>query len=185
MFSKFSEEAQKLLMNSKKEMNDLGHPYVGSEHLVLSLLRLNTDFSNKLNNFGITYNNFKDKLISMVGEGLSDNTWFIYTPLLKRIIETAMLVSRESSTNEVLPEHLIYALFEEGEGVAIQIIESFGVDILDIQSNYSNVLTNKKKKSAKKLIVEEFGIDLTKQALKGEIDPVVGRNEERFGGCRE
>ena len=178
MFSKFSEDAQKLLMHSKKEMKDLGHPYVGSEHLVLSLLKLNSEFSNKLSKFGVTYAKFKDKLISIVGESLSDNTWFIYTPLLKRIIETALLICKESSADEVLPEHLIYALFEEGDGVAIRIFDSFGIDVSEIQADYSYIITNKKKNSKKKLLVEEFGIDLTKKALKGELDPVTGRNNE-------
>ena len=178
MFSRFSEEAQKLLMHSKKEMKDLGHPYVGSEHLVLSLLKLNNDFSTKLKNLDVTYNKFKDRLISIIGENLSDNTWFIYTPLLKRIIETALLISKESSSNEVLPEHLIYALFEEGEGVAIRILDSFGIDIANLQADYSYILNNKKKNDKKKLLVEELGIDLTKKASNGELDPVVGRDHE-------
>lgn len=178
MFSKFNEESQKLLMHAKKEMKDLGHPYVGSEHLVLALLKLNVDFSDRLKKFGVTYSKFKDKLISIVGESLSDNTWFIYTPLLKKIIETALLISRDSPSNEVLPEHLIYALFEEGEGVAIRIFDSFGIDILDLQSNYSYILTNKKMNNKKKLLIDDFGIDLTKKASKEGVDPVIGRDME-------
>ena len=178
MFSKFSEEAQKILMYSKKEMKELGHPYVGSEHLVLSLLKFNKQFIDKLKSFGVTYSKFKDALVAIVGESISDNTWFIYTPLLKRIIETSIIISKESSSLEVLPEHLIYALFEEGEGVAIRIFDNLGVDVSEIQSDYSYILSSRKKGNKKKLLVEEFGIDLTKKALMGELDPVVGRNKE-------
>ncbi len=177
MFSKFSEEAQKVLMYSKKEMKELNHPYVGSEHLFLSLLKLNSDFSQKLKKLGVSYSKFKDKLIEMIGVGDNENTWFLYTPLLKRIVETAILISKESSS-EVTSEHLIYAFFEEGEGVAIRILDNLGIDIAEIQSEYSYILTNKKKNSKKKLLVEEFGVDLTKKALNGELDPVVGRAEE-------
>ena len=96
MFSKFSEEAQKVLINAKKEMKELKHPYVGSEHLFLSLLKLDKDFSNKLKDLGVTYSKFKNKLIEMIGVGSSDNNWFLYTPLLKRIIETSLLISKET-----------------------------------------------------------------------------------------
>jgi len=178
MFSKFGEDAQKVLMYSKKEMKDLKHPYVGSEHLILSLLKLDNDFSSKLKNYGVTYSKFKDKLIEMIGIGDSDNNWFLYTPLLKRIIETALLISKESSSSEVTCEHLIYAILEEGEGVAIRIFDNLGIDISELQAEYSYILTSKKKNNKKKLLVEEFGIDLTKKALKKELDPVVGRENE-------
>ena len=178
MFSKFSEEAQKVLMQSKKEMQELRHPYVGSEHLFLSLLKIDKDFSKKLKDLGITYSKFKDKLIDLVGIGEEENSWFLYTPLLKNIIETSLLISKESSSNEVTVEHLIYAIFEEGEGVAVRVLNKMGVDLSDLQAYYSSILTNKRKNSKKKLLVEEFGIDLTKKASKNELDPVIGRNKE-------
>lgn len=178
MFSKFSEEAQKVLVLSKKEMQDLKHAYVGSEHLFLSLLKLNQDFSKKLKDKGITYKLFKEKLIEIVGIGDTENSLFLYTPLLKRIIETALLICKESSLNEVTPDHLIFALLEEGEGVAVRILNELGLDLNELQSFYSHRLTNKRKNSKKKLLVEEFGVDLTKKAQKDELDPVVGRDKD-------
>ena len=178
MFSKFSEEAQKVLIYSKKEMKELKHSYVGSEHLFLALLKLDKEFSKKMKTLGLTYNSFKDKLIEFVGIGNSDNTWFLYTPLLKRIIETSLLICKESSSNEVTCEHLIYAMLEEGEGVAIRILNSFDIDINDVEKDYSYILNNKRKSNKKKLLVEEYGIDLTKKAKNGELDPVVARDKE-------
>ena len=87
MFSNFSEEAQKILINSKKEMQELKHAYVGSEHLFLAILKQKSDISKKLNDFGITYSKFKDKLVELVGIGKEENHWFLYTPLLKRVME--------------------------------------------------------------------------------------------------
>ena len=179
MFSKFSEEAQKVLLNAKKEMKDLKHPYVSSEHLFLSLLKINKKFKSKMNDYGLTYAKFKDKIIETVGIGTESNNYFLYTPLLKRIIETALLISKESSFDEVNSEHLIYALFEEGEGVAIRILDSLNIDVGKLQEDYSNDIMNGKKNVGKKrLLVEEFGVDLTKKALLGELDPVIGRDSE-------
>ena len=178
MFSKFSEDAQKVLMNAKKEMQDLKHPYVGSEHLFLSLLTGNNDSSKKLNELGITYNSFKDKLIELIGIGKEENPWFLYTPLLKRVLETALLISKESSFNEVTTEHLLFAVLEEGEGVAIRVLNKLAVDINELQDYFSSRLSGKKKNGRKKLMIEEFGIDLTKKALNNELDPVIGREAE-------
>ncbi len=178
MFSKFSEEAQKVLVSSKKEMQELKHPYVGSEHLFLALLKGNDDCSKKLNEFGITYSKFKDKLIELVGIGKEENPWFLYTPLLKRVLETALLVSKESPGGEVTVEHLLFSILEEGEGVAIRVLNKLGIDVNDLQDYFSLRLSNKKKSGKKKLLVEEFGIDLTKKAILNELDPVVGREKE-------
>lgn len=178
MFSSFSEEAQRVLVNSKKEMQELKHPYVGSEHLFLALLKLKGDITRKLNDIGITYSKFKDKLVELIGVGKEENSWFLYTPLLKRVMETALLISKESSKNEVTPEHLLFAILEEGEGVAVRVLDKLSVDITDLQDYFSNKLSGKKKNGKKKLLVEEFGIDLTKKAVSNELDPVVGREKE-------
>lgn len=178
MFSSFSEEAQRVLVNSKKEMQDLKHPYVGSEHLFLALLKLKGDLTKKLNDLGITYPKFKEKLIELVGMGKEENSWFLYTPLLKRVIETALLISKESSKSEVTVEHLLFAILEEGEGVAVRVLNKLSVDVTDLQDYFSTKLSNKKKNGKKKLLVEEFGLDLTKKAASNELDPVVGREKE-------
>lgn len=178
MFSRFSEDAQKVLINSKKEMQELKHSYVGSEHLFLSLLKVKGDVSKKLNEVGITYPKFKDKLIELVGIGKEENNWFLYTPLLKRIMETSLLICKESSGNEVTLEHLLFSLLEEGDGVAFRVLNKLDVDISNLQDYFSSRLSNKKKNSKKKLLIDEFGVDLTKKALMDKIDPVIGRENE-------
>ena len=150
MFSKFSEEAQKVLLNAKKEMQELKHPYVGSEHLFLSLLKCDSELSKKLNDFGITYNKFKDKLIELIGYGTEKNDWFLYTPLLKRVMETALLISKESSNGEVTTDHLLFAILEEGGGVAVRILNEMDIDVSDIQDYFSTKLSSKKKNNNKR-----------------------------------
>ena len=86
MFGNFTEEARKILVTAKKEMYDLKHPYVGSEHLLLAILKSENHISNKLKEYDLNYENFKNELIQVVGVGSTAGEWCLYTPLLKRII---------------------------------------------------------------------------------------------------
>ena len=178
MFQKFNEEAKKVIKKAKLEMQELKHPFVGSEHFILSILsQKNLNITEKLNNLGINYQNFHEELIKTLGIGCSLNTYFIYTPLLKRIIENAIVESREEGSLEVTLNHLFLSLLDEGEGVAIRIFSNLGVDSEKIYSEFQNEET-KKKKSKKKLSLYEFGIDLCQKASEGKIDPVIGRDME-------
>jgi ATP-dependent Clp protease ATP-binding subunit ClpC len=177
MFSRFTEEAQKVLVIAKKEMSDLRHPYVGSEHLLLAILKEDNNVSRKLKKFDINYKLFKDELVNIMGVGSSKNQWFLYTPLLKRVIENAMLDSKENNAGEVTVDHLFCSLLEEGEGVAIRILLGMKTDVDKLYGTFSRDIINKKIKK-KSLLIEEIAIDLTKKALNNEHDPVIGREQE-------
>lgn len=83
MFSKYEEQAKKVLVNMKQEMIGLKHPYIGSEHLLLSLLKYGEkSIKDKLKNHGITYDIFRNELIKIVGIGKESNDFYLYTPLL-------------------------------------------------------------------------------------------------------
>jgi len=179
MFSKFSEEAQRVLLNAKDEMMRLNHPFVGSEHLVLSILKnANDEVLDIFSDFGVTYDSFYKKLIEVLGFGDSDNSLFLYTPLLKRILESACSLAREVGTREVSVTHLILALLEEGDGVALRLLDEMDVDLDEVYDIFSERSVLKKTSKSKKLLIEEFGVDLTKKASEGGIDPVIGRDEE-------
>ena len=123
MFGKFTEEAQKVLMLSRKEMIDLNHSFIGTEHFLLALLsQKNCSITSKLNDFGLNYDNFKKELINIVGKGDKPTNWYVYTPLMKRVIEASILDSRDNNNGTVTLTHLFDALLEEGEGVAVRII---------------------------------------------------------------
>ncbi len=175
MFSKFDEEAKKVLINMQKEMVSLKHPYIGSEHLLLSLLKYgNSDYIKKFKNVGVTYDVFRNELIKVVGIGKSKNDFYLYTPLLRNILEAASIDSSDKGKKYVDTSDLFLALFEEGEGVAIRIL--VGMDI-DVDSLYDDFYVSKKTKNVK-LTALNFGTDLNKKSLSGEIDPVVGREKE-------
>lgn len=179
MFSRFSEEAQKALILAKKEMNNLRHPYVGSEHLFLSILSMkDLEITKVLSSYNITYEIFKSELIRIVGVGKESNEWFLYTPLLKRVIETAILNSKEKGEVEVSVNELLLAILEEGEGVAIRLLIGLNIDVDEIYNAISKDSKISNKAIHKKLLVEDFAVNLNKKVVGNEVDPVIGRDDE-------
>lgn len=176
MFGKFSEEAQRVLVDAQKEMSELKHPYIGSEHLLLAILKNNQDLINKFKKYKITYKSFKEELINLVGIGDNTPDLLLYSTTLKTILENVIIESRETG-DEISVNELLLSLLNEGEGKAIRILLSSGVDINKLYSDISEKRKIKQKKS-KKLIVEELGVDLTKRAKNNELDPVIGRDIE-------
>ena len=176
MFGNFEEDARKVLVNAKKEMYELNHPYVSSEHLLLAILKGNNEISDKLKSFDLDYNRFKDQVIKIIGKGSKPSQWFLYTPLLKRIIENAVIDAKDNNNGVVTINHLFASLLDEGEGVAIRILIGMNIDIDDLYSEFADKIMN--KKNHKKLLIEELGVDLNKKAMNGNLDPVTGRDEE-------
>ena len=168
----FDEESQKLIINAKKEMYELRHPYVGSEHLLLAILHSNLDVTKILNNYGINYDNFKNKLINVVGTGSSSNTWFLFTPLLRRIINNATYYSKDGS-KMVTPYNLLLSILEEGDGVANRILISMNIDIDELSEEFS---LNYHRTKSNNLIIDELGVNMNKSSIK--YDPVIGRDKE-------
>ena len=179
MFGNFEEETRKVLIHAKEEMKALKHPYVGSEHLLLAILKDENDISDKLKSYHITYEAVREEIIKMIGIGSKESEWFLYTPLLKRVLEQAVVDSKENNQGVVTIEHLFSSLLEEGEGVALRILVGMDVDIDDLYQEFSYKLTQTHKKSSHKhLLLEELGVDLNKKAENHVLDPVIGREQE-------
>lgn len=176
MFGNFEEEARKTLVVAKKEMQDLNHPYVSSEHLLLAILKSDNEITERLEEYELTYEVFKKEIIKIIGKGSKPSEYFLYTPLLKRIIENASLDAKENNNGIVTINHLFSSLLEEGEGVAIRVLIGMDIDIDELYNDFSYRLTS--KQGSKKLLLEELGVDLNKKALNGDLDPVTGRDKE-------
>lgn len=174
MFGNFDEEARKVLVQAKKEMSVLKHPYVGSEHLMLGILNSKNYVSKKLSEYKLNYDNFKEELVEVVGIGNIESTNFLYTPLLKRVIENAINDSKENNDGIVTVNHLFSSLLEEGEGVAIRIMISMNISLDELYDDFSYKIGN----YSSKLIVDELGVDLVSRAFNNELDPVIGRDNE-------
>ncbi|MCI8778467.1 MAG: ATP-dependent Clp protease ATP-binding subunit [Bacilli bacterium] len=179
MSGNFTEDTRRILTNARKEMYELKHPYIGSEHLLLAILKEKNDISKKLAEYKLDYEKLKTEIIKIVGVGSKASEWFLYTPLLKRIIENSIIDSKENNNGCVTVEHLFASMLEEGEGVAIRIMLGMNIDLDELYSDFSyKLVSHNKGKKNKKLLLEELGTDLTKKALNGELDPVIGREQE-------
>lgn len=175
MFGKFDEESQKIIKLAKKEMQEMRHEYVGTEHLMLGILKTNNVVSNLLNKYDVSYDNFKKNLIKLIGIGKNSNNLFLYTPLLKRVMENAINISKDDCV--VCVNNLFYSMIEEGDGVAIRTLISMNVDIDKIYNDFSKSVPKRKNRN-KKMILEELGTNLNNKAREGLIDPVIGRDKE-------
>ena len=91
MIGNFNEEAQTILNNAKKEMIGLGHPYIGTEHLLLAILNSDSNICDRLSEYGLEYDNFKSELCKVVGTTDKKNEVFLYTPLLRKVIQNAII----------------------------------------------------------------------------------------------
>ena len=177
MISNFDEEAQEILNNAKIEMQELKHPYIGTEHLLLSILKNKNKLTEKLENYKLTYQKFKNEIIKTIGIGHKKSEFFLYTPLIKQAINNAIMDSKDNNHGIVTTNHLFSGILEVGEGVAIRILLSMNIDLDDIYDKLTEKIFNTNSQNNKTLI-EELGINLNDKAKNKELDPLYGRNKE-------
>ena len=176
MFSKFTENAQKILLMTKQEMLSLKHPYVGSEHLLLAILKdKDSDISSFLNLYGVTYELCRDEIIKIIGIGKCKSEWFLYTPLLKRVVENAS--ERVDGEGLVDTVDLFASLLDEGEGVANRILAGMNIDVEALYDKFTSKYSIKGK-GGNTLFIEEFGLNMNKEYIQKGYDPVLGRDNQ-------
>lgn len=174
MFHNFGFAISSLLEMAEQEREDLRHPYVGSEHLLLAILKKDSKLSSKLRSFGLTYNKFRSELVSIVGSATKYQELILYTPLLKRILELSLADAEENNDGIVTEEHLFLSMLEEGEGIAIRIMMSMDIDLDEL---YESLKMRKgKEKMRDNLEIYKIGVDLNDQIDMQEV--VVGREKE-------
>lgn len=178
MISNFNDEAKELLINAKIEMQELKHPYVGTEHLILSILKSNFKLKKELENYGLTYDKFKNEIINIIGMGSKKSEIFLYTPLLKKVIENAILDSKDNNNGIVTAEHLFSSILDIGEGIAIRILIGMNIDVEELYDEFTINLCKKENKRNSNLLIENLGTNLIEKAKNNEIDPVIERDKE-------
>ena len=171
MFDKYSFTISKIFKYAEEEMKVLHHPYVGSEHLLLSLLKNSKDVKEIASKYNLTYDNFKKELLLVVGSSSKESAYILYTPLLKRVINLAMEDAKERK-EELNSKHLFLALLEEGEGIAIRLL--YGMNI-NLDSMYDE-LNEREHKTNQKLEILNIGKDLSDVINPDDI--LVGRDKE-------
>ena len=190
-FEKFSERARRVLSLSQEEAQRFNHNYIGSEHILLGLVR-ETDgvAAQVLGNLGLDLSRVRSAVEYLIGKEESNPQQDIgLTPRAKKLIELAVDEARRLNHTYIGTEHLLIGLMRDGEGVAAGILESLGVDIDRIRAETSNVLQanneppsktsrpSRKTKSSTPTL-EQLGVDLTKKAAQGKLGKTVGRDTE-------
>ena len=168
MYNNYNLEVSKIFKGAEKLMMELNHSYVGTEHLLLSMLKNNEEIKDLLNRYCLTYDDFLDELQLLVKEETSKKSTCIYTPLLKRVIKNAFDISK---CNTIKPIDLLVSILEEGEGIAIRIMVGMGIDIDKLYDE----IKIKSKKNNPKLEIYNIGKDLTEYTTD---DLLIGREKE-------
>ncbi|CCC57819.1 MULTISPECIES: ATP-dependent Clp protease ATP-binding subunit [Caloramator] len=194
MFNGFTERSQRVLQLAAEEAKRLNHNYIGTEHLLLGIIREGGQASKVLKDLGIDDEKIRNLIIEIEGKG---EEFFNFheiplTPRTKRIIELARNEARNLNHNFVAPEHMMLALLREGEGVAIAILAKLGIDIVKARNEILNSLNvgelgqgfkgkpgpGTRHRQTNTPTLDQYGRDLTELAREGKLDPVIGRENE-------
>ena len=185
-FDKFSERARRVLTSAQEEAQRLNHGYIGTEHLLLGLIREEEGVGAKvLTNLGVTLAKVRSAVEYIIGRGEKAATSEIeLTPRAKRVIEMAIDEARQLSHNYIGTEHLLLGLLHENEGVAASVLESFGITLEQARTETTHVLTQSLvrprpgRSTSRTPILDQMGVDLTALARSNKLDPVIGRQKE-------
>ena len=174
MYQSFDEECQSILLKTIHERKILEDEFIGSEHLLLAILKGENSISLLLEKMGITYKNFKEKLKEKACHTHKKITWNIYTPFLKKTINNAIVIAKDMHTVVTLPI-LFQSLIEMGDGLALRTLSAMNVDLQVLTQLFMKGI--KKDNSIKEHhILEAFGKNLLAEI--SSFDPVIGRDEE-------
>ncbi len=183
---KFTQRAELSLSLSEKAAAELGHSYIGSEHLLLGLLKEGTGLAYKaLAEFSVTEQKVTQKIEELIGRGIQDNKRIAPTPRVKRILEISLEIAVNYNHQYIGTEHILLAILSETDSVAYRIISELtpNPDVImeailrffGKENSKGGISGNEKDSGSKE---DEFGTDLTKAAKEGKLDPVIGRDEE-------
>ena len=186
MNNMFSDRVKRVMQLAREEAARLGHNYIGTEHLLLGIIREGKGTATQvLVNLGLNLENIKQSIDDYVASSGSSMTMgeVPFTPRAKQILEIAANEAKEMKSQFVRTSHLLLALLKDKDGVAAQILAAFGVDHKTAKEEVIAVLQGKssgkrEKKKSKTPFLDHFGRDLTELARQGKLDPTIGRDRE-------
>src|SRR5438067_2691399 len=186
-FDKFTERARKVLQLAQEEAQRFNHNYIGTEHLLLGLVREGEGVAAKvLGNLGVELNKVRSAVEFIIGRGDRTVAGDIgLTPRAKKVIELSVDEARRLNHHYIGTEHLLLGLVREGEGIAAGVLESLGVSLDKVRSQVIYVLNQsqaysqqEQRHSSKTPVIDQLGMDLTAAARATKLDPVIGRARE-------
>lgn len=190
MFGRFTERAQKVLALAQEEAMRLGHTNIGTEHILLGLVREGEGIAAKaLAALGLSPDKIQKEVENLIGRGESNSKQIHYTPRAKKVIELSMDEARKLGHSYVGTEHILLGLIREGEGVAARVLNNVGVSLNKARQQVlqllgSNESTNNQQQAAgagsnvNTPTLDSLARDLTAIAKEEQIDPVIGRQKE-------
>ena len=187
-FDKFTDRARKVLTLAQDEAQRFNHNYIGTEHLLLGLVREGEGVAARvLENMNVELAKVRTAVEFIIGRGDRPVVGEVgLTPRAKRVIELAIDEARRLGHNYIGTEHLLLGLVREGEGIAAGVLESLGVNLDKVRHEVIRVLSQSSaaapaaetKRASKTPTIDQLGINLTDAARAGKLDPVIGREKE-------
>lgn len=188
MFGRFTERAQKVLALSQEEAIRIGHSNIGTEHILLGLVREGEGIAAKaLLALGLSPEKVQQEVESLIGRGQGVAQTVHYTPRAKKVIELSMDEARKLGHSYVGTEHILLGLIREGEGVAARVLNNLGVSLNKARQQVLQLLGSNESSSnhqngsanqANTPTLDSLARDLTVSAREGRLDPVIGRSKE-------
>ena len=187
MFGRFTERAQRVLALAQEEAVRLGHHNIGTEHILLGLVREGEGIAAKaLFALGLTSEKIQQEVESLIGRGSENGSTIHYTPRAKKVIELSMDEARKLGHSYVGTEHILLGLIREGEGVAARVLNNLGISLTKARQQVLQLLGNTESSSnasqpgasAATPTLDGLARDLTQQARESRLDPVIGRASE-------
>ena len=191
MFERFTDRARRVVVLAQEEARMLNHNYIGTEHILLGLVREGEGVAAKaLEAMDISLNGVREQVQEIIGEGSHAPSGHIpFTPRAKKVLELSLREALQLGHNYIGTEHILLGLIREGEGVAAQVLGKLGADLGGVRQQVIQLLSGYEGKDpitpggsgpsegtpAGSTVLDQFGRNLTQAAREGKLDPVIGR----------
>ena len=188
MMQRFTDDAQRVLSFAQEATLELGHDYVGTEHVLIGLIKVKNGVAAKaLNELGLSAETIIEDVEEHIGRGNKKVSSVYMTPRVKHVLELAVEVANHMNHNYVGTEHILLGLLSDGGGVAVGILRNHNIRANDIVDTIRTILGSSdsashsaedRKDNSSLGELADFGTDLNESAKQGKIDPVIGRDKE-------
>ena len=188
MMQRFTDDAQRVLSFAQEAALELGHDYVGTEHVLIGLIKVKNGVAAKaLNELGLSAETIIEDVEEHIGRGNKKVSSVYMTPRVKHVLELAVEVANHMNHNYVGTEHILLGLLSDGGGVAVGILRNHNIRANDIVDTIRTILGSSdsashsgedRKDNSSLGELADFSTDLNESAKQGKIDPVIGRNKE-------
>ena len=188
MMQRFTDDAQRVLSFAQEAALELGHDYVGTEHVLIGLIKVKNGVAAKaLNELGLSAETIIEDVEEHIGRGNKKVSSVYMTPRVKHVLELAVEVANHMNHNYVGTEHILLGLLSDGGGVAVGILRNHNIRANDIVDTIRTILGSSdsashsaedRKDNSSLGELADFSTDLNESAKQGKIDPVIGRDKE-------